>query len=197
MAEACKELGPEAMHWAEQADQNGGHTSFTLNYPQISYNPTAYDARGYSQVYTTQDFDNPSVSYINTQPYDATTMPFDPVQGYSYSSAPGNSEVQLSLGYEQSQNIGYFASPDMGEPVYAPTNQNQYQQPEPLATQYQYHPTTAFPRQKQSNVLANAVTKQLQYDGSRVGQPGEGAHAVFTDQQGRETRVNLGERQGR
>ena len=55
MAEACKELGPEAMHWAEQADQNGGHTSFTLNYPQISYNPTAYDARGYSQVYTTQE----------------------------------------------------------------------------------------------------------------------------------------------
>lgn len=196
MAEACKELGPEAMQWAEQAEVDGCDNplnGFTLHYPPNSYNATAaYDTFGYSQVYTN---DNSLASYMSTQYYDAT-MAFDPVQEYNYSSAPDNSQVQFNLGYEQSQNIGNFPSHDLGQPVYAPTS-HQHQQPGTPTTQYQYHPTTSFPRQKRSNVLENAVTKELQYDGSRVDLPAEGAHAVFTDHQGRETRVNLGERQGR
>ena len=193
MAEACKELGPEAMYWAEQAElENPSSGSYTLNYPQINYNPSAYDALGYSQVYSSEDYE--SGSFINTQ-YNDATMSFDPVQEYNYNSAPGNNQVHLSLEYEQSQNIGCFSSPGQGEPVYTPSSQNEYQQLKTHAAQYQYHPTTlSLPRQKQTNVLENAVSKELQYNvRSRVDhQPAEGTNAVFTDYQGRETRVNLG-----
>ena len=211
MAEACKELGPEAMHWAEQAELDSCYNppnGYLPDNPPIGYNHTGFDALGYSQVYTTQEYDNPPGSFTNTQYYDANTQnynstsgqnhalqDFDPAQGYNYSAAPGYSQVQGSLGYEPSQNIGYFPS----QAVYAPSSQNQQAQTF-AAHEYQYHPTTSFPRRKRSNVLENAVDKQLQYDGSSRNdqkQQAEGANAVFTDHQGKETRVNLGAKQGR
>ena len=210
MAEACKELGPEAMHWAEQAELDGYHNVYHPDNPPIGYNHAGYDALGYSQVYTTQEYDNPPGSFTNTQYYDANMQSynstssqnhalqdFDPVQGYNYSAALGYSQVQESLGYEPSQNSGYFPS----QAVYAPSSQNQHRQPKtPGAHEYQYHPNTSFPRRKRSNVLENAVDKQLQYDGGSRNdkqEQVEGANAVFTDHQGKETRVCLGAKQGR
>ena len=201
MAEACKELGPEAMYWAEQTDPSNGYNP--SNPSPIGYNTSGYDELGYSQVYTTQEYGNPPGSFVNTQYYNVTMPNYNstsgqnvlctPVQGHDYSAAPGHIQVQGSFPYKQSQNNGYFPS----EAVYAPPSQNQYQQPKTLAAQYQYHPTTSFPRRKRSNVLENAVDKPLQYDGGSraVQQQAEGA--VFTDHQGRETRVNLGEKQDR
>ena len=205
MAEACKELGPEAMHWAEQAELDGCYNPSNGYNPSIGYNPAGYDALGYSQVYTTQEYGNPPGSFTNTQYYDANMQSynstsgqnralqdFDPVQGYNYSATPGYSQVQGSLGYEPSQNIGYFPSQSMNAPP---------SQPQTLAAhEYQYHPTTSLPRRKRSNVLENVVDKQLQYDGNSRNdqkQQVQSANAVFTDHQGRETRVNLGAKQGR
>ena len=201
MAEACKELGADAMQWAEQAEWESCQS---LNPPH------GYDALGYNQVYSTQEYSSNPGSFLDTHYYNATPsysstsghnalQAFDPVlTGSNYSATQCYSEAQGSLGYEHVPNVEHFSSLDVGQAMYAPPGQNHYQQPQTLAAHYQYHPTSSLPRHKRGNVLENTVDKQLQYDGGRADQQQRGGvQAVVTDHQGREIKVELGKEQDR